>query len=313
MGWEIIGLPGIVSIAIVATLGYLVGRRPAIACVEENCARQEMKRAKAVLHQLAAISQQMRQSLAQHHSTVLQFKTRLDRFQARNDSLSLRELTVEADRLLAPTQELASAIADAYEGIRRQTMQLAHQSRLHIDSLTGVGNRWSLDENLKLMLGLRQKCNVPFSLAVFEIEDFRTFTNREGRRAAEALLREMATLLDTRSRESDLVARLEEGRFAVLLSQTDAAGAEHFAARMQQYLLVGLPTTTLVQVTEATDHDDPASLLARTIESLQTAEKVNSVPTTPTGNIAHRDQPHRQVPRRTVAIERTESETPVAE
>lgn len=311
MGWEIIGLPGAVSIAIVATLGYLVGQRQPSPAVEENCARQEMKRAKAVLNQLAAISLQMRQSLAQHHSTVMNFKSRLDRFQARTDTLSLRELTDEADRLLAPTQVLADSIADAYEGIRRQTRQLSPRARMQIDTLTGVGNSRSLDENLRLLLGLRQKCNVPFSLALFEVSQFDEFTAREGRRAADAVLREMATILDGRSRDSDQVARLENSRFAVLLSHTNEAGAVAFSNRMQQFLTIGLPVTCHCGVTEATADDSPVTLLGRAhgrMLSPATIEVTASKSTTETRTMTVHDVPHAGPSRRVSLAERIDSE-----
>src|SRR4051812_34808384 len=113
---ELIGLPAAVSLTIIATLGYLVSRRTIPAAAAENAARQEMKRAHAVIAQLAAISQQMRKSLAQHHSTVMQFKTRLDEMQSSGEIVSPSELSLEAKRMLAPTEQLASTIAQAYEG-----------------------------------------------------------------------------------------------------------------------------------------------------------------------------------------------------
>ncbi len=262
MSIEMLGLPATVSLAVIATLGYVMSRRVTPVVVEENAARQDMKRAQAVIAQLAAISQQMRKSLAQHHSTVMQFKSRLDEMQTQGDQISLQDLSLEADRILVPTEQLATSIAEAYEGIRRQTQQLA-TAKKRVDRLTGVGDKMSLTENVELMLGLRKKCDVPFSIALFDIDCFAPFNARAGRAAGDNLLCTLAGILDSRSRDCDQVARLEGDRFVVLLPGTNEAGAIAFTRRMQSYIDAGMPMACSVSVAEATKDDSYLSLIGR--------------------------------------------------
>ncbi len=262
MSLELIGLPAAVSLTFIATIGYVLCRRTIPVGAAENAARQEMKRAKTVLTQLAAISQQVRKSLAQHHTTVMEFKSRLDVLKAQGESVSLQDLSQEAQRMLMPTELMAASIADAYEGIRQQTQQLANKKR-RVDVLTGVGDKSSLMENIDVMLGLRKKCDVTFSVAMFDIDCFGPFNARNGRATGDEVLCSLATILDSKSRDCDQVGRLENDRFLVILPGTAESGAQAFARRMQPYIDAGMQTACSVGIAEATNEDTFVSLVNR--------------------------------------------------
>src|SRR5947199_2983364 len=72
------GLPIPVALAAVAVLGYLFGRfqRPSPG-VPSDAARQELKRARAIVTDLEQIAQRIRRELAQHHNSLAVFKNRL--------------------------------------------------------------------------------------------------------------------------------------------------------------------------------------------------------------------------------------------
>ena len=70
-------LPSIVALAAVATIGYMVGRRPTSTADMADRARRELKRAKAVACQLEEIADRIRKNLATHQSSIAKFKDRV--------------------------------------------------------------------------------------------------------------------------------------------------------------------------------------------------------------------------------------------
>jgi diguanylate cyclase (GGDEF)-like protein len=71
-------------------------------------------------------------------------------------------------------------------------------------------------------------------VALVEIDGFEDLRSRYGEGAAEATLRDVATALQRLSRSIDFAARYSEARFALILPETDAAGAKVWAERVRK-------------------------------------------------------------------------------
>ena len=71
-------------------------------------------------------------------------------------------------------------------------------------------------------------------LLVADLDDFKTVNDRFGHQAGDEVLRAFAELLRGRIRGVDLGARLGGEEFAILLPETDAAGAEALAENLRE-------------------------------------------------------------------------------
>jgi diguanylate cyclase (GGDEF)-like protein/PAS domain S-box-containing protein len=105
--------------------------------------------------------------------------------------------------------------------------QLSHQAS-H-DSLTDLANRSLLGEQLQLAL---RTGGDRISLALIDLDDFKTVNDTLGHPAGDALLIAVAERLRRSVRSQDLVARLGGDEFAVLFTHVAAAGAERIAEQL---------------------------------------------------------------------------------
>ncbi len=134
-------IPIPVALAVVATLGYLMGRRTrkmAHDMVEHS--KRELRHAQTVASELEKITWGVRKSLAKHHANVTRFKDHIGRLNDQRDESAWKDLCREAEEILKPTLKLATQIANAYDEIRQQERKP--------DGLHGSADR-SLDERKK--------------------------------------------------------------------------------------------------------------------------------------------------------------------
>ncbi|MHB8953515.1 MAG: hypothetical protein ACYC4U_11140 [Pirellulaceae bacterium] len=125
MDGTIIGLTGPVALALVALLGYLVGtrRRPATpASAADDAAAAETD---ALIEKIAHISDQLRQSMATHHSTVGRCREQIRVLSESHSSDSDSAPHMHLQAMLGPTDRLSHDIALAYDELRQQTRKLA--------------------------------------------------------------------------------------------------------------------------------------------------------------------------------------------
>jgi diguanylate cyclase (GGDEF)-like protein len=73
----------------------------------------------------------------------------------------------------------------------------------------------------------------PISLIQLDVDGFKLVNDRFGHPAGDALLRELAVLLEGRLRDSDVLARWGGEEFLVLLPRTDVVGAAEIAEQLR--------------------------------------------------------------------------------
>ena len=102
------------------------------------------------------------------------------------------------------------------------------------DGLTGLINRRGLDEMLAIEWRKSRRDMQQLSLLMVDVDHFKRFNDRYGHPGGDQCLRKVAAaLLSVVRRPADIVARYGGEEFALLLPNTDAAGAEEMARRMQ--------------------------------------------------------------------------------
>lgn len=103
-----------------------------------------------------------------------------------------------------------------------------------IDPLTSLANRRSFDAALDRSLARAARNGQPLSLLMIDVDLFKAFNDRHGHLCGDACLRAVADALGRHAtRPDDLAARFGGEEFALILPDTDAAGAAQIAEHIR--------------------------------------------------------------------------------
>jgi adenylate cyclase len=133
----------------------------------------------------------------------------------------------------------------------------------NIDELTQVANRRAFEQYLKQEWQRSRREQQPISLILCDVDFFKQFNDCYGHLIGDRALHQVAqALVASTKRPTDLVARYGGEEFAVILPNTDAAGAQqmtarilsqmraqlipHAASAVSHYLTVSLGSVTVV-------------------------------------------------------------------
>jgi diguanylate cyclase (GGDEF)-like protein len=122
-----------------------------------------------------------------------------------------------APGVLEAIADLAAIAVDRAAVTAGAAEQGEWQERLgHLDPLTGLANRRTLDRVLELEIvrAIRQQTDV--SVAVFDVDGFRAANDRDGAASGDAILRAVASVLAEQVRLVDTVARIGGDEFVVV-------------------------------------------------------------------------------------------------
>ena len=174
----------------------------------------------------------------------------------------------ETDALAEKNRQLASAHAELehrtsqLEGLQAQLRDQAER-----DWLTGLHNRRYLARELERLTN--GELAVPVSLAVVDLDHFKSINDRFGHDVGDQVLVRVAGLLCDALRTSDMVIRSGGEEFLLLMPQTDARAAlgccERILATLRNEpwarVADGLTLTASVGVASAHDPDDLLELV----------------------------------------------------
>jgi diguanylate cyclase (GGDEF)-like protein len=100
-----------------------------------------------------------------------------------------------------------------------------------IDPLTGVSNRRGFERALEIELARSLRRGHPLALVIVDLDDFKLVNDRHGHGVGDAVLIALVERLREAVRSGDIVARLGGEEFALLLPETELAGALTVAER----------------------------------------------------------------------------------
>jgi diguanylate cyclase (GGDEF)-like protein len=109
-----------------------------------------------------------------------------------------------------------------------RTALLRHQLYLEqaqVDELTGLPNRKGIMDELTEQITIARQYQRPFSLAMIDLDNFKTVNDQYGHQAGDQILRQFAGLLSREVRERDTVGRWGGEEFLVLLPETSESDA----------------------------------------------------------------------------------------
>lgn len=100
------------------------------------------------------------------------------------------------------------------------------------DQLTGLGNHRAFHEELERQVAIALRYEVPLSLMLIDIDDFKSVNDTRGHATGDRVLRSFGALLGGSLRRADRAFRVGGDEFAVLFPHTDLGGARVVARRL---------------------------------------------------------------------------------
>ena len=138
------------------------------------------------------------------------------------------DLREQTRRLLVADEEktrLLRQLQDKSEAFERQARE---------DSLTGLANRRSLDEQLAQAFDAAVRGNAPLSFALLDIDHFKRINDEYSHAAGDEALREVARVLRSLVDGDGTLARWGGEEFAILFPQTTADEARECCERIRE-------------------------------------------------------------------------------
>jgi two-component system cell cycle response regulator len=172
---------------------------------------------------------------------------------------------------------LRDAVMRAAEGADSGTALVLH------DPLTGLYNRSFLLAMIGLEARRSERYGGPFSVVACAPQGFRAFRKQHGRAMADRLLVYTAVVLGQTVRESDVVARVSEEEFALLLPGMEDEALSAMLARISarfelaRFQVEGKPLKTTLQLGAVSFPDmvgAPTQLLSGAIQEMRRSREV---------------------------------------
>ncbi|MBX9878764.1 MAG: diguanylate cyclase [Candidatus Obscuribacterales bacterium] len=118
------------------------------------------------------------------------------------------------------------------EELRRKDSQLKELTL--VDSVTMLKNARYFQEMVKSQIVQSQRYKLPLTLILLQVDQQKDIQRTRGQNGTDSMASQIAALLLRHKRESDIAVRLSTNEFALLLPNTDKAGADGLAERILQ-------------------------------------------------------------------------------
>lgn len=136
---------------------------------------------------------------------------------------------------------LAFVASTLMRAVRSRRLQLEHtaetaQIEARLDSLTGLPNRRAFDESLDTEIHRAARLEIPLSVLMLDIMNFKRINDIWGTARGDACLRSVSNALREEVRKPDILFRWGGDEFALILSGADDKGAEEVGRRLKKSL-----------------------------------------------------------------------------
>lgn len=193
---------------------------------------------------------------------------------------------------LVVTSVFAYAFAFLTRGQRDQLLVLARK-----DPLTGVGNRRALDEKLAEVCAAQTRANIPASLLLLDIDNFKEINDEFGHAAGDEILVRLTEIIELRIRITDSLYRIGGEEFVVVIEGQEKEQARRLAEQLRTLveaneLAPGGAVTISLGVAELSSGETPKQWLRRADVALYESKRAgrNQTSLAITGKVLNMDR-----------------------
>ncbi|MFL5955542.1 MAG: diguanylate cyclase [Gaiellaceae bacterium] len=172
----------------------------------------------------------------------------------------LRAGTSDFGSLVLASDSFDAEQVEAAASLAAQVVVALENARLHriverqalVDSLTGLANRRSFEEKLRVELARAARFHDSVCVVFADLDDFKQVNDRYGHAAGDEVLKAFAAALRATVRETDVAGRWGGEEFALVLPGTDADGGARLAERARGAIEQGdvqMPNGDVLSVT----------------------------------------------------------------
>jgi diguanylate cyclase len=220
------------------------------------------------------------------------YVTRLDQFAEKlNEKLSPSQMSTAVDGVISDTRKTGDMqrnmksqldeMSSEMESMRVELAQVKEQSLK--DALTGVSNRSAFNVALDDLITMSNEEKSRFSLLLVDIDHFKNVNDTYGHLVGDKILRFVAGTIRRCVKGKDIVARFGGEEFAVILPNTEMAGAYVAAEQIRKAVANSVLRDTQTQksygnitisigVSQMNRNDHPMSLIERADQALYLAK-----------------------------------------
>jgi diguanylate cyclase (GGDEF)-like protein len=107
------------------------------------------------------------------------------------------------------------------------------EDKVHLDALTGIYNRWFIEDNFKHIIKSLSRARASLCIMMIDVDFFKRYNDIYGHSRGDDCLKAIAkALFRTVERTDDFVVRYGGEEFVIILPYTDEAGAESIAVKL---------------------------------------------------------------------------------
>src|SRR5690606_35642837 len=151
----------------------------------------------------------------------------------RNDAgRLLSEINQQYEGVIRKLGELLAEKEKLAEELRKANEALAALART--DALTGLPNRRALEDELTRSAARAARDGTWLSLLALDVDYFKSFNDKHGHAAGDAVLATVGRVLLEQCRKGDMPARYGGEEFTVILPNTNPLGANVVAERIRR-------------------------------------------------------------------------------
>ena len=148
-----------------------------------------------------------------------------------------RTVQLAAQRSRDELVEMRDRVRQAEQEVARLQEELAHASDMvRLDALTGVLNRKGMDEAIEREVARSRRKNLPLSLALLDIDNFKKLNDTHGHDAGDQALVHLAQVVREALRPTDTLARYGGEEFVIVLADTRLDDGVQAMVRVQRDL-----------------------------------------------------------------------------
>lgn len=209
--------------------------------------------------------------------TLLLVVMELIALSARNENIFYDKNNEES--LLMLMSFISSLVIVVIGITQHQRDLLKHQIGSLTDALTQTKNRLSYKETIEKQIDYFNQTQIPFSILLFDIDDFKLVNDTYSHRVGDIVLVELSSLIQENIRNSDSLFRMGGEEFVVLFPNTSLKIAVEIAEKLRTLVEKDLNTlnekaiTISIGITQIHENDTEDSLYRRVDKLLYVSKR----------------------------------------